>query len=238
MEGSGCIELDVLVLLSLCCIVLYVLVELSLCCTVLCVLVVLSCSTVWMRVVWRMKGMVWVECSVHRSENSAILKRVNCTHGTGWHWEHYRVQTVLQCDVEHTGWYEEQNKVKCGTEQGGTSHGMEGNGCCGASLGQWRVTWKRPLKFFNESALAAHKCCISMTAFWIQTENEKKTMRMWHQRHSILIKWFCWPKIYFLFCKSVPTWCPITCIKSWSINQLKWFINLSQRTCVRLKSLL
>ena len=164
---------------SLCCIVLDVLVELSLCCIVLYVLVVLSCSTVWMRVVWRMKGMVWVECSVHRSENSAILKRVNCTHGTGchetgWHWEQYRVQTVLQCDVEHTGWYEEQNKVKCGTEQGGTSHGMEGNGCCGASLGQWRVTWKRPLKFFNESALAAHKCCISMTAFWIQTENEKK----------------------------------------------------------------
>ena len=90
--------------------------------------------------------------------------KLYCT-GTGWHWEHYRVQTVLQCDVEHTGWYEEQNKVKCGTEQGGTSHGMEGNGCCEASLGQWRVTWKRPLKFFNESALAAHKCCISMTAF-------------------------------------------------------------------------
>ena len=58
MEGSGCIELDGLVLLSLCCIVLYVLVELSLCCIVLYVLVVLSCSTVWMRVVWRMKGMV------------------------------------------------------------------------------------------------------------------------------------------------------------------------------------
>ena len=58
-----------------------------------------------------------------------------------------------------------RNRTRCGTEQGGTSHGMEGNGCCGASLGQWRVTWKRPLKFFNESALAAHKCCISMTAF-------------------------------------------------------------------------
>ena len=36
--------------------------------------------------------------------------KLYCT-GTGWHWEHYRVQTVLQCDVEHTGWYEEQNKV-------------------------------------------------------------------------------------------------------------------------------
>ena len=41
MEGSGCIELDVLVLLSLCCIVLYVLVELSL--TVLYCIICIGC---------------------------------------------------------------------------------------------------------------------------------------------------------------------------------------------------
>ena len=48
-------------------------------------------------------------------------------------------------------------------------------GRCDAPLGQWQVTWKRPLNFFDKSAQALHKCCISMTAFW-NTRKHWETM--------------------------------------------------------------
>lgn len=49
---------------------------------------------------------------------------------------------------------------------------------CDAPLGQWQVTWKRPLNFFDKSAQALHKCCISMTAFWNTCKNWETMLKV------------------------------------------------------------